>query len=176
MRKKWLVAGLLVFSCGCQGMSNTEAGAVGGGIFGGILGTGIGILAHNPAAGMAIGAASGIAGGALVGAAEDRREAKADARAVATAYQNALPLDTIARMSQDKISDSVIIQQIRATNSYYNLTVDQIGWLHQMGVSDYVIMEMQSRRPMVVRPGPGYYYAPPPPPVAVGVGVGFVGH
>jgi hypothetical protein len=176
MNKKLLVGGLLLLSCGCQCMNNTEAGALGGGIFGGALGTMVGLATHHPLAGAAIGAAAGTATGALVGNSEDRREARAEARAAAYASQNPpLTLQDVARMSQQHVSDSLIIQQIRTTSSVYHLAADDITWLKQMGVSDMVILEMQTRRAAYVA-GPArvvYVEPAPPPPVAVGVGLGY---
>ena len=124
----------------------------------------------------------------LIGNAADRREERADARAVAQAQAIAaqnppMGLQDVARMAQQHISDAVIIQQIRTTNSAFSLSPDQITWLKQQGVSDSVIIEMQSRRPAAMVPvrargvaapaGSVYVVEPAPPPVSVGFGVGY---
>jgi hypothetical protein len=74
-------------------------------------------------------------------------------------------------MSQAHNSDAVIINQIRYTNSSFNLSPDDINWLKQQGVSDPVVIEMQTRRPMIIQRAPVYVVEPAPGPV-VGFGVG----
>src|SRR5262245_29241857 len=130
MTKKWWVSGLLLLSAGCSCMNNTEAGALGGGVIGGALGTVVGAACGRPLAGAAIGAGTGAGIGALAGHSEDRREARAVANAQAYAAAHPpLSLSDIASMAQNHISDGVIINQIRTTNSTYNLTAEQITWL-----------------------------------------------
>ena len=79
-------------------------------------------------------------------------------------------------MSQQHISDALIITEIRSTNSFYRLNPDHLVWLKQMGVSDVVIMEMQSRVPQQVYTAAPYYHREvvvvEPAPVAVGIGFG----
>lgn len=179
MKKPLSFAALLVFTCGCSTMNNTEAGAVGGGIFGGILGTFVGIATGHPLEGAAIGAAAGAGTGALVGHAEDRDD-KRRARAAAYALQHpALPIDEVVRMSQNpQISDAIIVNQINATGSVYQLSTADLEFLKQNGVRDSVIIHMQSRRPGMVQfaPPPGQVViidpGPPPPVVGIGFGVG----
>jgi hypothetical protein len=122
--------------------------------------------------GALIGAGVGALSGGLVGHAIDDSEKKQDAKLAA------LGLTDIVSMAQQHISDEVIITQIRATGSLYNLSASDIIWLKQNGVSDEVVREMQltaqyPRR--YYRPVPAYYVVPepPPPPVSVGFGVGF---
>jgi hypothetical protein len=87
-------------------------------------------------------------------------------------------------MTQQHVSDAVIISQIRSSNSVYQLSAQDTTWLKQNGVSDAVVMEMLAtahrfpRRVYVDGPvygEPVYVVDPPPPPVGVGVGVGFRG-
>jgi hypothetical protein len=170
MNRKTLWTGVLLLTCGCTGLENTDRGAATGGVLGGILGLGVGALTHHPLAGAAIGAGAGALAGGAIGNAEDHAEARAAAR---TAAARQLSLEDIARMSQQHISDPIIINEIRTTNSLYSLNADHILWLKQMGVSDYVIAEMQSRTPVYGYPGPRVVVVEPQPPVAVGVG--FVG-
>jgi hypothetical protein len=178
MVRKKLFTALLLLTCGCTGLENTDRGAATGGILGGILGLGVGAVTHHPLAGAAIGAGAGALAGGAIGNAEDRKEAKA--AAAARAARPPMTLEDIAKLSQQHVSDAIIINQIRLSNSVYALNTDHITWLKQMGVSDVVIAEMQQPpaqrvyvsggayvRPEVV------YVTPPPPPVAVGVG--FVG-
>jgi len=173
MNRKTLFTGVLLLTCGCTGMENTDRGAATGGIIGGILGLGVGAVTHHPLAGAAIGAGAGALAGGAVGHAEDRAEAKA-ASAAAAAHPP-LTLEDVARMSQQHISDGLIINEIRATNSFYSLQPDHVIWLKQMGVSDVVIAEMQSRVPQVYTAAPVYHrdvVVVEPAPVAVGIGFG----
>src|SRR5262245_17096253 len=181
-KRNWIIGSLLLATCaGCQGTSNTSAGAVGGGVVGGALGTAVGLATGRPLAGAAIGAATGAGIGGLAGHAEDRAEARAAARDQAIATANARPplsLQDVVVLTQQQMPPQVIIDQMQTTNSFYNLTAQDLIYLRQNGVSDAVIQVMQTRRPppvvQAVRPAGVYVYDPyPPPPVSVGVGVGY---
>jgi hypothetical protein len=170
MKKKLWIGGLLVLCCGCESMNNTQSGALGGGLVGAALGTVVGVAARNPLAGAAIGGAVGAGTGALIGNSEDRREERWQRRAAAVAAQQLTVYD-IAHMSQQHLGDNLIINQIRTTNSAFSLSPDDINWLKQQGVSDPVVMEMQTRRPIIVQGGgPAYVYPAPGPVIGVGVG------
>src|SRR5438477_9366493 len=73
MKRNTLLGVLLLCSCGCSTMNNTEAGALGGGLLGGAFGTLVGAAVGRPLAGAAIGAGVGTGVGALSGHAEDKR-------------------------------------------------------------------------------------------------------
>jgi hypothetical protein len=173
----------LALTCGCASMNNTETGALGGGAIGAGTGALVGHALGHTGGGALIGAGVGALSGGLVGHAIDDSEKKQDAKlAAATAAppRGPLGLTDIISMAQQHISDEVIITQIRATGSLYNLSASDIIWLKQNGVSDEVVREMQltaqyPRR--YYRPVPAYYVVPepPPPPVSVGFGVGFGG-
>src|SRR4051794_16076283 len=144
-------------------MNNTEKGMLGGAA----VGTGAGALIGrgNPAA-MAVGAVvGGIVGGAA-GSNQDRREEHKAAVVSAVNAQAArqMRLEEIVQMAQSGQSDAVIIGQINNTSSVFQLTTDDVTYLHQQRVSDAVINYMQSRRYLVVQPRPVYGYPPPPPP------------
>jgi len=174
-----LLSGVL-FTTGCSSMSQTEAGAVGGGLLGAGAGALIGSATGHTGAGAAIGAGVGALAGGVTGNAveESEKRTQAQIQAAAAAQAQARPplgLVDVVTMSQQHISDSVIITQIRTTGSVYRLTPTDINWLKENGVSDGVIIEMQataSRVPpavTVVRPvRPVYVYEEPPP-----IGVGF---
>jgi outer membrane lipoprotein SlyB len=177
--KKLLIAGLMLLSTtGCTaGMNNTEQGALGGGAFGAILGALIGGPRH-ALAGAAIGGATGALAGGAVGASADARDDRRQAQAIAAANaqaQRQMSLTEIVQMAQTGVSDSVIIQQIDATGSIFNLTSADIQYLHEQRVSDTVINVMLSRRTRVIYaappPRPVVVYEAPPPPPPVGVGV-----
>ncbi|HTK77345.1 MAG TPA: glycine zipper domain-containing protein [Gemmataceae bacterium] len=165
---------------GCESMNKTEQGAVGGGVLGGTAGALIGSATGHTGAGAAIGAGLGAVSGGLIGNSieESEHKAKAVAASAAVPAPGQLSLSDIAQMSQQQLSDGVIISQIRTTRSVFVLSPEQLAWLKQQGVSDGVVMEMQQTasrvpppharvyaRPVYVEP---VYVAPPPP-----VGVGF---
>lgn len=181
-------AGLSVaLTVGCASMTPTEQGILGGAGIGGVTGAVVGHALGNTAAGAAIGAGVGGLSGGLVGNAVEKSEQRQEARlAAATAPRGPLGLTDVAQMAQQRISDEVIISQIRTTGSVYQLSPTDIVWLKQNGVSDAVVQEMQAtavrpRRyaaaPVYAVPAytPVYVVEPPPPPVAVGFGVGFGG-
>lgn len=169
-------------STGCSTMNNTEKGAVAGGA----IGTGVGLLAGaatgNPRTGAAVGGLLGGGIGAVAGNEQDRKDERArevvQAQAVASAStQQRMGLTDVIHMAQQGHDDQVIINQIRATGSTFQLTASDLDFLKNNSVSARVIAEMQTARSapaVVVRPGPTvvyerpYYYAPPPPPIIIG--------
>jgi Glycine zipper len=165
-----LIGGLLLASCGCSTMNNTERGAVGGGVIGGLAGAAIGAASGHPGAGAAIGAGSGAILGGLVGNDEDRRERKA----AAWAARNSITVNDVVQMSQRQVSEDVIINQIYNSVTPFNLSSNDVIYLREQGVSDRVITAMQTARGYrVVRPAGVVIVDPPPPPVSVGVGFGY---
>jgi hypothetical protein len=158
---------------GCASMNNTEKGA----LVGGGLGAGIGALAGkaagNTAAGAAIGGATGALLGAAAGHSEDRHE-----REMAKPVRGPLSLQDVATLSQQGVTDDIIINQIYTTGSSYNLSASDIGYLKQYSVSDRVIKAMQDTRyarRRVYSEGPVVQervvvVEPAPPPPAVGIG------
>jgi len=155
----------VLFVTGCSGLSHTDNGALAGGGIGALTGAVIGGATGHAGAGALIGGGVGALAGAAVGHEED----KAEQRAVAAAQARAVTPQQVADMTHQNISDAVIINQIRASGTVYNLSSNDIMWMKQQGVSDAVISEMQMRSaysyPQQV------YVAEPVPPVAVGVGI-----
>jgi hypothetical protein len=106
-------------------------------------------------AGTGIGGALGAITGAAIGDSKDQasvRAARAEANAQAVAAQSqalALGLTDIAQLSQQGITDSVIINQIRITGLVYHLSSQDIIWLKQNMVSDAIIREMQATASLV---------------------------
>ncbi len=175
--KRFIAAVPLALACGCAGLSHTENGALAGGAIGAGTGALIGHATGHTGAGALIGAGVGAVSGGLIGSAADHQEKKAEAQA---AQARAIALSDVVQMTQQHISDAVIINQIRSTGSVFHLSGSEVTWLKQNGVSDGVIMEMQAtavrypRRYYTAAPvyaEPVYVVEPPPPPVAVGVGV-----
>jgi surface antigen len=185
MGKKLLVSSTLAAVCltsGCETMSNTA----GGGLIGGAAGAGVGAAAAG-GKGAVVGGLIGMLTGGLIGNSIDQKEkqqreaelAAAQARPVAPP----LGITDVMQMTRTGATDPVIINQIRATNSTYQLSTEDIRLLQTNGVSQAVIIEMQNHPPVVrvvqqpvyVRPAPTVYYvqpAPPPPPV-IGVSATF---
>ena len=177
MNRKLVMCGLLLAPLsGCSSMNNTERGAVGGGVIGGLAGTAIGAATGHPGVGAAIGAGSGAVLGGLVGNEEDRQER----RIAAAQARNQMSLNDIVQLTQRRVSDEIIINQINTSGSVFQLRSEDVIYLRDQGVSERVIAFMQAARGPVyingrwVQPGPGVVYVEPAaPPVAVGVGVGF---
>jgi hypothetical protein len=173
-----------LLSGGCSSMNNTEKGVLGGGAIGAGTGAIVGHALGNTGAGALVGAGVGALSGGLIGNGIDESEKKTEAKIAAATAASRPPLGMtdIAQMSQQHISDSVIIEQIRSTGSVYQLSPTDIYWLKQNGVSDTVVREMQetaTRYPRrvytatPVYPAPVYervYVYDPPPPVSFGIG------
>jgi uncharacterized protein YcfJ len=180
---------LPLMGTGCAGMSNTDAGVLGGAGIGAIFGGIVGHIFHNTAAGAAVGAVAGGVTGGVIGNSIDKKEQQQAIQAVQAqqAAHGPLSLQDIATMALNHISDQVIISHIQECGFSCALTSEQIIYLKQNQVSDAVIYYIQHPAPVVV-PAPGAplvfgppppavivapgYYAPPPP-VAVGVGLRF---
>jgi hypothetical protein len=149
-----VVLAMLPFANGCSNMNNTQADALGGGAIGATAGA---LLdRRNPVAGAAVGGLLGAGTGAMVGSAADadQRRVNAAAAVASTPGRQPLALTDIVDLVRHGIGDGVIIDKIHSTGSVYYLTVEQITWLHDNGVSDVVIQEMQRtryhRRPVYV--------------------------
>ncbi len=141
MKQLWIVVGSLALLCaGCESKAGTGAlvGAGAGGLVGGLAGGGTGA---------AIGIAAGAVGGALIGYAMDEHDKKVmqenspdTMRRINNGQQ--LYVSDIESMHHNGLSDEVIINQIHATKSVFQLSTDQINDLKRQGVSDKVINAM----------------------------------
>jgi Glycine zipper len=120
-------------------LNNPQSDALGGGLIGAAVGGLAGVPRH-PLAGAAIGGAVGAGTGAVIGNSEDKAEQR-------EAQARMLGLKDIAQMTSDGQSDDVIIGQIRSTDSVFRLSVTDLQWLKENGVSDRVINEMQAVNP-----------------------------
>ncbi len=178
----WLGGLVLLGLSGCSSMNNTEAGAVGGGALGAGVGALAGAATGHAGAGALIGGGIGAVTGGLLGNGQDRAEDRE--KKAAAQYAASLPkppsLNDIVQMTQAHTSDEIIINQIRQSRAAYALSPPDITFLKQQGVSDRVVMEMQTRPApagMIV-PGQSVYFVESygPPPVAVGIGFGYGGY
>ena len=154
---------------GCASLSNTEKGVGVGGLIGAGTGAIVGSAVGRPGAGAAIGAGVGALSGGLVGNAVDESEKKQKVALAAAQQQTAarLGLIDVVQLTQQHISDDVVIGQIRSTGSIFYLSSQDIVYLKQNGVSDGVIREMQTT---ASRPAVRRVYGPPPPVVFVETG------
>jgi len=77
-----------------------------------------------------------------------------------------LTIDDVIALAQDTVSDAIIISQIKATRSYFQLTTEDIRKMKKAGVSEKVITAMintaepprYARRQRRYYSSPGYYY------------------
>jgi hypothetical protein len=160
-------------------MNHTETGALAGGAVGTGVGAALGAITHHPVAGAAVGGVTGAVLGGAAGAdrdAQDRARDIQQAQAVgaAQAQQQRMGITDVVHMAQQGHDDQVIINQIRATGSTFQLSGSDLDFLKNNGVSPRVIAEMQTARPtpsrVYVREAPPpavvferpYYYPPPP--------------
>jgi len=133
MIKRLLVLVMAVaFLAGCESMGpKSKTGAVAGGVIGHQMGSGI--------AGAAIGATVGAISGGLIGNEIDKADQKA-----AAANPSYLPITSIIDMAAKGTPDDMIIEDIKKTNSKYELTTEMIDHLKKNKVSDKVIDYMLS--------------------------------
>lgn len=184
------LGGIALSLTGCQSMTPTEQGVLGGGALGGVTGAIVGNAVGNTGAGAAIGAGVGALAGGATGNAIEKSEQRAVAQASAQQQvqqaQRQLGMTDIVQMTQGGVSDQVIIGQIRTTGSVYTLSPTDIQWLKDNRVNDSVIIEMQQTstrvRPVVYGRPPRPvvyaepYYVVPPPPVGIGFSYGHYRH
>jgi hypothetical protein len=73
-----------------------------------------------------------------------------------------MAINDVIALSQDSVSDDVIISQMEATDSYFRLTTDDIVALRRAGVSDKVISAMikTSQNPPKKKESGRYFYYP----------------
>lgn len=174
-----LVGFTVSFGSGCASMSNTAKGAgIGAGV-GAASGALIGNAANGKAGkGALIGGAIGALAGGIIGNEEDQREKaekdaqlrEAEHRAANASQGSPMGIADVIQLTRDGTPENVIINQMRSTQSTFQLSTEDIRLLQSNNVAANVIVEMQNRRPDTVQPvrhrGPRVY-APPPPPEPV---------
>ncbi len=149
---------------GCQTPDHATEGAV----VGGVGGAGVGALIGNASghAGAAIGAGVGALTGAALGAGQDKADAQRQAAIDAASRPvGTVTVDNVIAMAQQRVDDSIIINQVRANRMVAPLQSDDVIRLQQNGISPEVIRAMQDSPPVprgVIVEGP-----PPPPPGGV---------
>jgi hypothetical protein len=155
---------------GCENLPGNEKEQ--GAVIGGLAGAGAGALIggkKNRLLGTLIGAAAGAGGGYLIGAnwdkitgkkkedaqkANDRAQREParpeDVRDAKTADLNDdgfVTLDEVVAMQKAGLSDRDMIDRLRSTQQYFELTPDQEKYLRDRGVDDSVIVAMRDMNP-----------------------------
>lgn len=147
-----LLTGLAIFSlfplAGCQ--NNTQTGAALGAGAGSLAGAIIGHQVGHKGAGALIGGLAGGLTGAAVGNTQDvKNERDAAVARTATlhanqrAAQRALTNSDVITMTQNGLSDEIIINSIRTRGGRFRGNSEALIAMNQAGVSQPVIMEVQ---------------------------------
>lgn len=151
-----------VAGSGCETMhSNTAKGAGVGGLLGAGIGTAIGAATGDAGTGALAGGLIGAGVGGIAGADADARDreradavkiAQAEATIASQPVRGPLSLDDVVQMSRPnpatgaRMSDDLLIDYIRSTNSTFHLSPGDITYLTTNGVSDRVVREMVNAR------------------------------
>jgi len=144
----WLVVLSLLNPC-CHGQNQTQRGAVTGGTAGAVIGGIIGKQNDRTAKGAIIGGVTGAVAGGLLGKAQDDanyRQYEFQQQQQATqAYQmgRAISISDAISMTRSGISPNVIVSQVRAVGVQQEIGVQEIILMHENGVPEIVIQEMQ---------------------------------
>ena len=171
-----IAVGAAAFLTGCQYPNgepdNTASGALIGGAMGAIAGAAIGGPRHG-GEGALIGAAAGALTGGAIGNSVDQEQAaelRAQAPQTYVRVQQGQPLtiSDIKALAEAKVSDDVIISQIRNSHTVFHLSTSDIIELHNAGVSENVINFMINTPSLVgdssaVQTTTVITEAPPPP-------------
>ncbi len=136
----------LCMAAGCQTTNHTQHDAAVGTFLGTAAGAVIGHQSGHAGEGALIGAATGAVAGALVGDAKDAREERDAAlrRASYPASEPALSNLDLIRMAQSGLGDHVIINAVQTRGGSFDLSPDGLIDLKANGVSDGVIVAVQS--------------------------------
>ncbi len=150
-----LMAGYLGVSMqpvSCFGQNNAQRGAAVGGVAGAILGGVAGKQDNRTTRGAVIGGIAGAIAGNVIGHSQDDRlqrqyeyQQYQQYQQSQQAYQlqRSISLHDAIEMTRSGISPGVIISQIKNAGVQQEIGVSEIILLHQNGVSESVIQEMQ---------------------------------
>ena len=134
---------ILVFAlavCGCaSNKTRIGEGAGIGGAVGALAGGIIGYQSGHPLQGAAIGGVIGGGTGAVVGS-----QIKKPTQSTSSQVSTPLTMQQIVDLTKQGVSSDDIIARIKAANSKYSLTADDISYLQKQGVSQRVIETMQA--------------------------------
>lgn len=143
------VLAFLLVIAGCE--TNKTRVAEGAGIGGAVGALAGGIIGHQTGSGVEgalIGGALGAGTGALVGAQINKPGTQAGQNsAVAQNTPMAqLTIQQVVDLTKQGATGDDIIAKIKATNSKYSLTLDDVNYLRNQGVSQRVIETMQAAK------------------------------
>lgn len=131
---------VLVVSGCAQNQTRIGEGAAIGGVLGAAAGEIVGHQNRHDLTGVLVGGALGAAAGAAVGA---------QVKKPVSGAQNTQPAVTLQRVvnwTKEGLSGDEIISRIKAANSSYSLTADDLDYLKKQGVSQRVIETMQASK------------------------------
>jgi len=148
---------LLVVSAtctGCQTGHYADRGALTGGLTGAAIGTAIGDHNDNALLGAVTGAAAGSFVGSAIGGSIDQeidREINREINRGQFRAQspNAVTVDNVILMSSNGLGDETIENHIRANGVAASMTPNDLIRLKSQGVSERVILAMQSRQQQI---------------------------
>ncbi len=189
MRQRILIltiaASALAFA-GCETPYGTPdragTGALAGGGIGALSGAVIGSASGHAGAGALIGGAIGAVTGSLVGHSMDMQEQErlrmqAPQTYVRVEQGQPLSVPDVKALAAARVSDDVIISQIRISRSVYRLSASEIIDLQNAGVSQSVISFMVNTPSLYGSTAPAEAQPPPEPPaetIAVSPGSAYV--
>lgn len=135
----------LIFA-GCESMGpDTKTGLGVGALAGSVLGGVVGHQTGHGVEGALIGGAVGAGAGALIGSGMDDRNKAREQQAV-VANPAHLPITKIIEMANKGMPDDIIIDEMRSTNSVYDIDTTAIQYLKDNKVSEKVISYMVSTK------------------------------
>ncbi|MDD5771773.1 MAG: glycine zipper domain-containing protein [Candidatus Omnitrophica bacterium] len=134
------ILAFILLVCGCATNKTRVAEGAGiGGAVGALAGGIIGYQSGHPIQGAAIGGAIGAGSGAVVGA-----QIKKPAQDASAQIPEHLTMQQVVDLTKQGVSSDEIIAKIKASDSKYALTADDVGYLQKQGVSQRVIETMQA--------------------------------
>lgn len=152
---------VLLASSAVHAQTETGRGMLGGGAAGAVIGGIIGHQNHETAEGALIGGAVGAIAGGLLGNNRDQQNYRnyQYQQQQAVLYSQGVSFQDVVVMSQNGVSQQVIINQIQTNGVQQRPNVHDIINLHQQGVAEPVINSMQQAR-LATQP---YPVVPPRP-------------
>lgn len=146
------ILGFALVSAGCQ---NAKSRAVEGAVIGGVLGAATGgIIGHQSnhgGAGAGIGAAVGAITGGLIGSQIEKKGQAGQpvsgtqaGEVTKEAGSSQMSVLQVIELSKQGVTDDIIIDRIKKSNSKFNLSAEDVEYLKKQGISQKVIDAMQA--------------------------------
>ncbi len=136
IKKTIITLTCLLFVSGCESMDSTEKGVAVGTVTGAGIGGIIGHQNGHGGNGALIGGAAGALAGGLLGHRMDQRQKEINPEHIT--------IRDIAKMGDEGVPSSAIIDEIKRTKSIYNLDTETINYLREHKISDKVIDYMMA--------------------------------